>query len=44
LAKKEELETVNDDPTEDIERIVKRLDMLDRRLDNVDSSNRLLST
>jgi hypothetical protein len=37
LAKKEELETVNDDPTEDIERIVKRLDMLDRRLDNVDS-------
>ena len=37
MAKKEELETVNDDPTEDIERIVKRLDMLDRRLDNVDS-------
>jgi Zn-dependent oligopeptidase len=37
LAKKEELETVNDDATQDIERIVKRLDMLDRRLDNVDS-------
>ena len=37
MAKKEELETLNDDTTEDIERIVKRLDMLDRRLDNVDS-------
>ena len=37
MAKKEELETVNDDATQDIERIVKRLDMLDRRLDNVDS-------
>jgi len=37
LAKKDELEPVTDDSTSEIERIVQRLDMLDQRLDNVDS-------
>jgi len=37
LAKKEELKTVKDDSESDIERIVQRIDMLDQRLDNVDS-------
>jgi transcription elongation factor Elf1 len=35
LAKKEELK--QEESTPDIEQIVKRLDMLDRRFDNVDS-------
>jgi hypothetical protein len=37
LAKKKELEPINGEDMADIERIVQRLDMLDRRLDNVDS-------
>jgi hypothetical protein len=37
LAKKEELKQVNEESTPDIEQIIKRLDMLDRRFDNVDS-------
>jgi len=37
LAKKDELEPVTDDSAPEIERIVQRLDMLDQRLDNVDS-------
>jgi len=37
LAKKEELKTAKDDSESDIERIVQRIDMLDQRLDNVDS-------
>ena len=37
LAKKNDLEPINDDSAPDIDRIVNRLDMLDRRLDNVDS-------
>jgi len=37
LAKKDELEPVTDDSALGIERIVQRLDMLDQRLDNVDS-------
>jgi len=37
LAKADELKTSNEESPADIERIVKRLDMLDRRLDNVDS-------
>ncbi len=37
MAKKEELKTVKDDSESDIERIVQRIDMLDQRLDNVDS-------
>jgi hypothetical protein len=37
LAKKDELKPLEDESTPDIERIIQRLDMLDRRLDNVDS-------
>ena len=37
MAKKDEFRPVNDDSVPDIEKITKRLDMLDRRLDNVDS-------
>jgi hypothetical protein len=37
LAKNDELTPANEDSAPDIEQIVKRLDMLDRRLDNVDS-------
>jgi len=37
LAKKDEFTPVNDESAPDIELITKRLDMLDRRLDNVDS-------
>jgi len=37
LAKKDELKPVNEESAPDIEQIKKRLDMLDRRLDNVDS-------
>jgi len=37
LAKQEKTETSNDAATSSIERIAQRLDMLDRRLDNVDS-------
>ena len=37
LARQEERNLANEDSTPDIERIEKRLDMLDRRLDNVDS-------
>lgn len=37
MADKDELKLVNEESTPDIEHIIKRLDMLDRRLDNVDS-------
>lgn len=37
LAKQDEIEPVNDESEHDVARIVERLDMLDRRLDNVDS-------
>ena len=37
LAKRDKLEVVKDDTTSDVERIVQRIDMLDQRLDNVDS-------
>jgi hypothetical protein len=37
LAKRDERETTNGESPEDIARIMQRLDMLDRRLDNVDS-------
>ena len=37
MAKKDELELVNEESAPDIEKIQKRLDMLDRRLDNIDS-------
>ena len=37
MAKPDELKTSDDGKTADIQRIVERLDMLDRRLDNVDS-------
>jgi len=37
LAKKDELKPLEDESTPNIERIIQRLDMLDRRLDNVDS-------
>jgi len=37
LAKKEDFKTAKDDSESDIERIVQRIDMLDQRLDNVDS-------
>ena len=37
MAEKDELKPVNEDLEADIEQIKKRLDMLDRRFDNVDS-------
>ena len=37
LAKQDKLQAVNEETAPDIEQIQKRLDMLDRRLDNVDS-------
>jgi hypothetical protein len=37
LAKPDENEMTDSESTADLNRIVKRLDMLDRRLDNVDS-------
>jgi tRNA(Ser,Leu) C12 N-acetylase TAN1 len=37
LARKDELAPIDEEATPDIEQIIKRLDMLDRRLDNVDS-------
>ncbi len=37
MAKQDKLESVNDNSASDIERIAQRLDMLDQRLDNVDS-------
>lgn len=37
MAKQDELESVNDNSASEIERIAQRLDMLDARLDNVDS-------
>jgi hypothetical protein len=37
LAKQRKIETTNKEATPDIERLSQRLDMLDRRLDNVDS-------
>jgi len=37
LAKKDELKPANEESAPDIEKIKKQLDMLDRRLDNVDS-------
>ncbi len=37
MAKKEDFKTAKDDSESDIERIVQRIDMLDQRLDNVDS-------
>ena len=37
MAKREQTETVNEVSAPDIERIVKRIDALDKRLDSVDS-------
>ena len=37
MANKDELKPQNEEPAPDIRQIIKRLDMLDRRLDNVDS-------
>lgn len=37
MAKRDKFEPMDDESAPDIERVVKRLDMLDRRLDNVDS-------
>lgn len=37
MAKREKTETSNDNEPPDIKRLAERLDMLDRRLDNVDS-------
>ncbi len=37
MAKQDKLETTNEDPGAEIERIIQRIDMLDARLDNVDS-------
>ena len=37
MAKQDKLQAVNEETAPDIEQIQKRLDMLDRRLDNVDS-------
>ena len=37
MAKQRKVETTNNKATPDIERLSQRLDMLDRRLDNVDS-------
>jgi hypothetical protein len=37
LAKRDQLETVNKETAPDIERLVKQIDALDKRLDNVDS-------
>lgn len=37
LAKKDELKPINEESAPDIEQIKKRIDMLDQRLDNVDS-------
>jgi hypothetical protein len=37
LAKREQTETLNETPAPDIERIIKRIDALDKRLDSVDS-------
>ena len=37
MAKRDEFESIDNESTPDIERIIERLDMLDRRLDNVDS-------
>ena len=37
MAKQDKLEPINNDSTPEIERIAQRLDMLDQRLDNVDS-------
>jgi len=37
LAKNDELTPADEESTPDIEQIIKRMDMLDRRLDNVDS-------
>ncbi len=37
MSKKDEFKPVNEEPAPDIERTKNRLDMLDRRLDNIDS-------
>jgi hypothetical protein len=37
LAKREQVETVNETSAPDIERLIKRIDGLDKRLDSVDS-------
>jgi hypothetical protein len=37
VAKRDKLEPLEEDSTPSVERLEKRLDMLDRRLDNVDS-------
>jgi tetrahydromethanopterin S-methyltransferase subunit G len=37
LANQDKLDPISSESSTDIERIVKRLDMLDKRLDNVDS-------
>jgi len=38
LAEKDEPSVVNEEETSDIERVERRLDMLDGRLDNIDST------
>ncbi|HUT67107.1 MAG TPA: hypothetical protein VMW86_00975 [Dehalococcoidales bacterium] len=37
MAKRDKLESVSDNSASNIERILQRIDMLDQRLDNVDS-------
>jgi len=37
LAKRDEIETTNEKATADIERLIRRMDELDKRLDSVDS-------
>jgi hypothetical protein len=37
VAKSDKFKPIDEETTPDLERLVKRLDMLDRRLDNVDS-------
>ena len=37
LAKKDESSSVNEEQARDVERIKQRIDMLDQRLDNIDS-------
>jgi len=37
LAKQDEMESVNDRSAPDIERLIKRIEMLDKRLDSIDS-------
>ena len=37
MAKQDEMESVNDRSAPDIERLIKRIEMLDKRLDSIDS-------